>query len=294
MKTLFLHHFEEYWSVGLAKFGTTFDEELLKVMDYLHHENIDKIIITRFEHDNFGIEHEPLLALCHEKGIIAFCHEYGYAWERFPYGEEDETPYKDQDLNKTWCQGQRDHHTENDVLEIHEWMHDLKNDQISLGGAFEDECISDIKAVFEALNIKYECVDGLIVGDCKSYQFKSHSPNDLECHISNFLYDVQNRFEEKCNDLNIPEEFDILENYDADFLKDLKQEIQTFYTKNYELAQRYHMDIYSNNEEIQCFIETECNTDYDLNEESDNYEEPENSIKFKNTNKKSTHKLSLS
>lgn len=80
---------------------------------------------------------------CQNNGIELEVYEYNYAWskEANPNGQI----YTEENFNKTWCYGTRDHHTEIDVVEIDPWRHELKNaSSVIVAGAFEDECVFNI------------------------------------------------------------------------------------------------------------------------------------------------------
>lgn len=70
-----------------------------------------------------------------------------------------------------WCLGGREHHTENDVLVIPDFIKELAGEQVYLAGCFEGECINDVETVFCRLgNINYERVDELIIGSSVHYK----------------------------------------------------------------------------------------------------------------------------
>lgn len=277
MSVLVLQHFEEYWREGLANNGTDFETECQKVLDFiLHQEDLTEVIVTRFEHDDFGNEHGNLIELCESKGIRATCHEYGYAWSKEGYANDlENSPYAENNFNKTWCQGTRDYHGEDDVIEIAEWMLPLKREKVYLGGAFEGECIADIEAAFNAIDIDYEEVDGLIVGSGCPYIWKGNNPSDLSEKISQFLGGIQESFEERCDELDCPEELDVLDTADPRFALNLRNDIRRFYIENSEDIKSYHLDFYCHHEKLQEFIEAEIIDGMELELEKDDIEDKE-------------------
>jgi hypothetical protein len=259
-KILWLHHFHEFWENGLKKAGTSFEQEMEKVLDYVKHSEIDEIRITMFEQTELSEEHFPLIELCNEKGIVINAGEYGYNWKRVLYeDEEDEnTYYKEQDLDVTWCYGTRDHHGDEDVIEILDFHHQMKsnNDMILLGGAFADECLSDAIAVLEALEIDYEEVDELSVGSGVEYEFKGVNPRELKDEIQNEINQIDIEIEEKCQELNIDDDIDNLIESDPNFARNKLQELVSILESNEEEFEEFCFgDISSSYSEFTDIIE---------------------------------------
>lgn len=184
MNILLLQHFEPYWEDGLSKLGTDFQTELNKVLDFVNNTDLDLVIITQFESFELNDEHAPLIELCQRKGIQIQQKTYGYAFmrdedaiDRYPLGE----------LDKTWCYGTRDHHGEEDVLEIEDWHHNLKGHTVYLGGAFEGECLLDKETVLSAIAVDFIKVDGLSVGHWSKYEFIGLEPEELQGNIYSLL-----------------------------------------------------------------------------------------------------------
>lgn len=91
-----------------------------------------------------------------------------------------------------WCLGGREHHTENDVLVIPDFIKELAGERVYLAGCFEGECINDMETVLSRLgNIDYERLDGLIIG------------SGVEYEKSLFL-----KFKEKFDDIFVDESLD--------------------------------------------------------------------------------------
>lgn len=189
---LFLHHFEAMWSDGLAKFGTTIEEQTEKVLDFLEHNEIDEVILTRFDDFQIDIEQEPIKNYCDRNGIDFTLHIYGYGMHK----EHDPDKYVDEDYGITWCQGTRGHHDENDVLDIEDFHTELKNNnsKVYLAGAFEDECVLDQEAIFDEIGVNYEKVNGLVVGDGYDYEFQGQT-------LSEFLETLVEKYEAKLGEV---------------------------------------------------------------------------------------------
>lgn len=228
-KILWLHHFHELWESGLKNAGTSFEQEMEKVIDYVKHTELDEIRITMFEQNELSEEHFPLIELCNEKSIQLIAGEYGYNWQRVLYDDEEDedTSYKEKDIGVTWCYGTRDHHGEEDVIEILDWHHEMKrnNDTVLLGGAFVNECLSDALAVLDTLEIDYEEVDELSVGSGVCYEFKGVNPRELIEEIQEEINQIDNEIEEKCGELNISDDIADLIEEDPNFAREKLTEL---------------------------------------------------------------------
>ena len=181
MKVLWLHHFEDYWNHSLKEFDTNFEKELLKVMNYLEHEEFNKVLITRFMENKEGDCHLPLINFCNSKNIRIEFKEYGYGFRN------DNNEYKKKDYGKEWIYGNRQEHTEKDVLPIEEFQKELKNHEVYLGGAFENECLNDVESIMKHLEINYIKINELCVGTYAQYSFFT-TPNEK---VINFLTENQ-------------------------------------------------------------------------------------------------------
>ena len=179
MKVLWLHHFEDYWNHSLKEFDTNFEKELLKIMNYLEYSDIDKVLVTRFMENKEGDCHLPLINFCNSKNIRIEFKEYGYGFRN------DNNEYKTKDYGKEWIYGNRQEHTEKDVLPIEEFQKELKNHEVYLGGAFENECLNDVESIMKHLEINYIKINELCVGTYAQYSFFT-TPNEK---VINFLKD---------------------------------------------------------------------------------------------------------
>lgn len=233
MKVLILHHFSDYWSSGLEKFGTTFEEEMEKVIDYLDNEDIDKVILPLFEQHQLENCHYQLSEFCQRKGIEIEVHEYNYAWskESDPHGEV----YTEENFGITWCYGARDHHDENDVVEIEQWQHDLKEaDKVIVAGAFNEECVLDLQTALEAIEVDYENEEGLIVGTFIEYLFRGQTKEDIINEIEEKLKEVEEEVEGKIE--FIDEEYsEVINNleelhiFDPNFMRNIEDKINEIF-----------------------------------------------------------------
>jgi len=175
-KILILHHFEPYWDKSSKEFNTSFEEEMSKILDFVYYvDSISNIIITRFEESQLDHDYYLLQELCLSKGIKLECRQYGYGFIR-----QEESEYIESDLNKTWCQGNRDYHGDDDVLILEDWHHKLKGEDVLLAGAFEDECLNDMEAILISVDANYKKLDDLSVGSYTEYEFKGVTPKQLE------------------------------------------------------------------------------------------------------------------
>lgn len=223
---LFLHHFESMWEEGMRKFDATLEGQTEKVIDFLENTDIDKVILTRFEENEFGDEHYPIIRYCQENNIRIELNVYAY-----PLGIEDEDEriarYPLETENDDWCQGTRDTHDETYILDIDPFHKDLKHfDKVYLAGAFEGECVLDQEAIFDAIDINYEKVEGLVVGDCCEYQFQSK-------RISEVLEEMVEKYENEMKAISedsLCSEFSELAAIDPDeverIIDDLKSDLE--------------------------------------------------------------------
>lgn len=192
MNILWLHHFEDDWNYSMKEFNTNYEKELIKILNYLENENIDKVLVTRFLKNKSGDCHEFLIAFCQIKGIQIEFKEYGYGFRN------DDNQYKKKDFGKSWIYGNRSGHDENDILIIEDFQRELKNHTIFLGGAFENECLNDVETVMNHLNINYTKIPELCVGTYADYSF-FNTPNEKVMNFLNsngiFEEDIQEEFQ---------------------------------------------------------------------------------------------------
>lgn len=201
-QVLFLHHFEKMWENSMAKFDATFEGQTEKVLDFLEHNDIDRVILTRFEEMDIDEEQRPIADYCYRNGIQFDLEVYGYGMHR-----DREDMYPEEDFGTKWCQGTRSHHGEDDVLDIEDFHHELKNAKmVYLAGAFEGECVLDQEAIFDEIEVKYEKIEGLVVGDYLEYEFKGQT-------LSEFIEEKIEKHEEEMRVLS--EEYDCEEEFQS-------------------------------------------------------------------------------
>jgi hypothetical protein len=246
---LILHHFESIWSKELTKFNRDIDTEVFKVLDFLKHEEIDEVIITRFGEQDFENEHAPIINYCNQSGIRIKCYEYGYNWRKDEY--TDESIYPENELNKTWCQGQRTTHSKEDILEIHDWQKELKrnNNYVYLAGAFVDECLNDMETILETINVEFENIEGLCTGDYCEYDFQGHNPIEITLKIQTIINTIDQAISQRCNEVECGYYINELVEYDPAFVL---SKLESF------------------NEDIMNLVEEICELDIDVSSE---YEE---------------------
>lgn len=162
-----LHHLEELWSEGLSMYGTSFEEEVAKVVDYLKAEEFDRVILVRFEDFELGPEH----SLYGLDQLVDQVEAYGYGWER----EELEEQYSGEE-GITWAEG-CDH---SEVVMLDDWMKNLAGQEVTLTGAFDNECIATISAALTHCGVDFIREEGLIVGSGVEYQFRQQPDVDLD------------------------------------------------------------------------------------------------------------------
>lgn len=172
------HHVDPHWDVTLREHGTSFDEVQCKIIQQLSKEKYDKVVITMFGGNYSRIYSEPSLMGAYEEHfeLIEFCSEndieinffeYGYAWYRDASEDEEDESFPLSEFGSNWILGTRDYHdNEKDVLFIDDFQKEFKqnNDNVSLCGAFEDECLLDAETVLDHLNINWNKIQHLCVG----------------------------------------------------------------------------------------------------------------------------------
>lgn len=269
MNVLILHHFSDYWESGLKNFDTTFEKELAKVLDYLRNEDIDKVILPLFEQHQLEECHYPLAEFCQSNGIELEVHEYNYAWskESDPHGKI----YTEENFGITWCYGTRDHHGENDVVEIEKWQWELVGNKVYIAGSFEDECVLDLTTALDAINttlqekslteitthnvldlttaldtigVQYEREEGLIVGSCVEYEFRGQDPCEIQEEMQEKIDEIGEEVEEKISEaeeiFNVSiSEIEELHEYESEFVKSVEDRLNEIYDE-YEEEVKFH------------------------------------------------------
>lgn len=174
-----LLHLEEDFEEGYKKFGTSFMDEAEKVYDYLKDEKFDRVILVRWEDGRIGEEH--LVSRLDE--LIDEVQDYAWGWER----EEMEEQYPDgEGIN--WGHGGQ--HSE--VVMLDDWIKSLKGKDVTLTGAFEDECIETFSIAMEHCGVEFKREEGLIVGSGSSYVFRRESemtPDELKEMVEDYATD---------------------------------------------------------------------------------------------------------
>lgn len=149
MKVLVIHHLEEIWKHGYSMFNTSFEEQLQNVLEHVSKNTYDKIILTKFECDyNEDLSYEYEELSCH----IDACYEYAYGWEK-----DDFLPGSIEGVD--WVKG--GNHSE--LVMLDDWLHELKNCDVDLCGAFDGECIEDIEIALKAVGANFNRLEHLIV-----------------------------------------------------------------------------------------------------------------------------------
>jgi hypothetical protein len=153
MKTLIIHHLEMTWEDGYKRAGTSFYELSEKVISHIKRAKYDRIILTQFENWKAQDEH-------YESGIADFItdwKDYGYGWVE-EEGMFDDGFIKD-DYGNEYVKG--GNHSE--IVLLADWMRLLKNDKVSICGAFDGECVEDLEIALRACAVKFRRVEKLIV-----------------------------------------------------------------------------------------------------------------------------------
>lgn len=254
MNALILHHFESYWESDLANHGTSLKSEMNKILDFLNHTEIDKIIVTQFEGIDFGPEHQLLINYCESNNILLEQRNYGYGWVRT---EDNEEQFPVEDFNKTWCNTTREYNCEEDIVVIEDWQHQLKSnfEKIYVGGAFFGECISDLVAALTAIQANFETINGLIVGEYLDYEWKGFNPEKLNDKIDNAIGLLEDLIVDKSEELECEESFEALFKKDPLFIKTIEESLNQIMIENIKDINSFDLDLYSENKDLQSMIE---------------------------------------
>lgn len=165
MKILLLHHLESMWEEGLKKFDTSFEAEAEKIRHYINHNDFDEVVLVRFEEFELGDEHYQ--AGLHD--LINRVETYSFGWVR------EETEERDPDGEGVrWADGC----SHSEVVMLDDWIKDLKGHDVTLTGAFENECIATVEAAMDNCDVEYEREEGLIVGSGVDYEYQLE-PGDI-------------------------------------------------------------------------------------------------------------------
>jgi hypothetical protein len=225
-----------------------------KVLDFVEHTDLDKIIITMFEEHELYQEHYPLIELCRSKGISIEGKNYGYAWQR---DEDSIECYPDSDFEKTWCYGTRDHHEENDIIEIEEWQHEIKrnNDFVYFAGAFAFECLADGLAVLNVLNIDYKENKDLSVGYGFDYEYKGEKPSDIQEKIQDTIFEIEEKIKNIIKDNELDEDIDSIIKSNPFGVCQISDSLNILLIDNIENIKKHNMSFSSEYDFIEEFFE---------------------------------------
>jgi len=242
MNVLLLQHFESYWEGPLRDLhNTSFEECMNNVLDFVaSRDDIDKIIITLFEDYDLNHEYEKLQRLCDKKDIEIEAHTYAYAWYKDP--DPEETAYPESTRNIDWCPGTRDHHGEEDVIEITEWQKELKllNCKVFLGGAFDGECVKDQEAALDTLEVNYERVEGLIVGSGVNYEPVLGNPEEVESSLMCLMIDMEEEYNDLLSDCDDDE--DLLIEECLDELVEIEKKLNEFVIEHRKVIEAFDIE----------------------------------------------------
>ena len=150
--TLLIHHFDSFFEEGFSNYNTDMDELSCNIIDFIlsNQDVIGNVIFTEFEYK--PKKDYQVLNIINTLDIINIPHEihtYAYGF----YNDNNEV-YLENDFNDKWIYGTRDHHTEDDVLEIHDWQKDLKDKNVILIGGFHNECLLDMETILNHVGVK--------------------------------------------------------------------------------------------------------------------------------------------
>ena len=147
MKVLIVHHVEPMWQAA-------FDEEpelyVDRIVEFITEGDYDQVIMTTLEGDAY-----PYLERTCTKH-----EEWSYAWED-PDDPRNAEWYHDSDIDpETEIIPASGH----DWAYVYPWIAALKNDEVSILGGAQYECLADLQDTLFHLEIPYTRIQELIYG----------------------------------------------------------------------------------------------------------------------------------
>lgn len=267
--TLLIHHFDSMFNEGLKKFGTDLESMGEQLSDFMieNKDKINKIILTTFEDFELNDPEQHIIKNLSERLSIPFEHiTYGYGWSRdISDGDCENYPESERDIG--WIQATREYSSDDDVLQIEDWHHDLNGKNVTITGAFVGECLKDAETVLEFCGADVQYYNSLCVGSGQSYEMKYHlqegnfynkmqeledyfQENDIES-----FDDVITLIEDMDGDKTIVDEIkDIFENFDTDFnnSKDPFKDDYDFY--DFDFKNNMNLELGSMSQEFKTFL----------------------------------------
>lgn len=136
MKTIIIHHVEETWRDTFEKLTKlNMDEFVSDLYDFLNTHLFDRIILTQFEHNDKDLFYSWLAS-----SFDVQLEEYSYGWEACQKDEYSE-----------WINGGL--HSE--ILPVPHWLKNIQNDNITICGIFDGECLNDLETLLGHFEISY-------------------------------------------------------------------------------------------------------------------------------------------
>ncbi len=146
MKILIAHHVESMWEKDLLAFNIDLTDYIERLFEFCEENDIEKIILTRFEN------HKPediSLPLLHFNLTVK---EYGWGWcqESLEDLEYDEL--------ENYIEGG----DSSEYVLIESWMWDLKGHDVYLCGFFDGRCIADMEQALNHCEIPFQRLEQFI------------------------------------------------------------------------------------------------------------------------------------
>ncbi len=149
-RILVLHHIEPTWESGIRAKGVYPDEYLDRVIRFvrLNRRRYERIILTTLE----GDDGYPEL-----RTLVDEVQDWSYAWEDTPEASAEYTGLKLEDFIEV--------DTPHRVAYIYPYIKDWKDAgyTVTLAGAFEGECLTDMELTLRHLQIPVSRAESLIV-----------------------------------------------------------------------------------------------------------------------------------
>ena len=154
MKILIIHHLDPHWEVGYNRAGTSFDDLQVKFLKHLNRVKYDKVILTRFDDYRLTEEYFPEFAQKVDK-----VENYSYGWEKDQVEAEIE---ECSEKPENWAEGGN----HSDMVWLAPFIRKLKDEDVTISGAFDGECLEDLEIALKACGVKYKRNEKLIIKSC--------------------------------------------------------------------------------------------------------------------------------
>lgn len=272
---LWLHHVQDMWRDNVAQHINP-EQYLDNIKDYIYSErnNLDFVILTSYENIRPDETQIEIISLLDHLNISYEHFEYGYNFTRDLSDRNQVEEYNNDNFNKTWCYGTRSHHRsegdEQDILLIDDWMREhFSGNNILLAGAFENECLLDAETILDVMQVDFEKINELSVGNgCENYYESKLNNHEIisffkhiEAEISSKINEIENKLKEDIETIgyNISADTDdkveLLFSLDTKFKEYIEDKIEYFLQENDEILNIFDLTGFNVGQHIDLFYQ---------------------------------------